>query len=96
MKLSSGDTIRTGKDGSVGLIFRDDTVISLGPESEFMIEDFQFYPVKQELSFIGKLLHGTINFISGQITKLAPDNVHLETPDATLGVRGTQMLVEIK
>lgn len=96
MKLSSGDTVRTGKGASIGLIFRDDAVVSLGPDSEFRIDDFQFSPLEQKLLFIGRLLHGTINFISGQITRLAPDNVRIETPDATLGVRGTQILVETR
>jgi hypothetical protein len=61
-----------------------------------VIEDFQFRPVKHELSFVGRMLRGTINYISGQIAKLAPEMVRLETPDATLGVRGTQVLVEVK
>lgn len=96
MKLAAGDSVKTGSDGSAGLIFRDDTVISLGPNSEFAIEDFQFKPVKRELSFVGRMLRGTINYISGQVAKLAPEKVRLETPDATLGVRGTQILVEIR
>lgn len=95
MRLSAGDTVRTGRDGSVGLIFKDDTVVSLGPGSEFIIEEFQFKPVKLQFSFVGRMLRGTINYISGQIAKLAPETVRLETPDATLGVRGTQVLVEV-
>ena len=96
MKLSPGDTVRTDWGGSVGLIFRDDTVVALGPGSEFVIEQFKFRPVEGELTFFARILRGTINFISGQITRLAPDNVRLETPDATLAVRGTQILVEIR
>lgn len=96
MKLAQGDTIRTDRDGSVGLIFRDDSVVALGPGSEFTIERFQFRPVDDQLSFVGRIVRGTINYISGQITKLAPENVELETPDATLAVRGTQVLVEVR
>ncbi len=96
MKLTQGDTVRTAGDGSVGLIFRDDSIVALGPDSEFTIEKFQFRPADEELSFLGRIVRGTINFISGQITNLAPENVELETPDATLAVRGTQILVEIR
>lgn len=96
MKLAAGDTVRTTRGGSVGLIFRDDTVVALGPDSEFTIEQFQFRPVDGQLSFLGRIVRGTINFISGQITRLAPEKVQLETPDATLAVRGTQVLVEIR
>ena len=96
MKLAPGDTVRTAGNGSVGLIFRDDSIVALGPDSEFTIEKFQFRPVEGQLSFFGRIVRGTINFISGQITNLAPENVELETPDATLAVRGTQILVEIR
>ena len=95
MKIIQGDFIRTGSNGSAGLIFEDDTVVALGPNSEMSIEDFLFNPVNQELSFIARMVHGTFSFITGQIAKLAPEKVIFETPDATLGVRGTKFLVKI-
>ncbi|WP_169309057.1 FecR domain-containing protein [Desulforhopalus sp. IMCC35007] len=95
MKISQGDLIRTGPNSNVGLIFEDDTVVSLGSNSELCIEQFLFDPAAGKLAFITKLFRGTFSFISGQIAKLAPDQVRLETPDATLGVRGTKFLVKI-
>jgi hypothetical protein len=95
MKIHQGDAIRTGATSSVGLIFDDDTVVSLGPHSELAIERFQFNPVDRELSFFARLLKGTFCFITGQIAKLAPNKVKFETPEATLGVRGTKFLVKI-
>ncbi|MGB3211139.1 MAG: FecR domain-containing protein [Desulforhopalus sp.] len=95
MQLIQGDSIRTGPNSSVGLIFEDDTVVALGPNSEILIESFVFNPLNKELSFITRMMHGTFSFITGQIAKLAPKKVKLETPDATLGVRGTKILVKI-
>ena len=95
MKINQGDLIKTGGDGSVGLIFTDDTVVALGPNSEIKIESFLFNPVDLQLSFVARLFKGTFSFITGQIAKLAPKNVKFETPEATLGVRGTKLLVEI-
>jgi hypothetical protein len=95
MKIIQGDSIKTGEKGSIGLVFSDDTVIALDPNSEIMIESYMFSPVDQELSFVAKLIKGTFSFITGQIAKLAPKNVKFETPDATLGVRGTKLLVKI-
>ncbi len=95
MKLNQGDSVKTGGAGSAGLIFSDDTVVALGPNSEMKIESFLFNPVDQELSFVARLFKGTFSFITGQIAKLAPKNVKFETPEATLGVRGTKLLVEI-
>ncbi len=95
MKIMQGDSVKTGNNGKAGLIFDDDTVIGLGPDSEISIDQFLFDPVNKQLSFITRMIHGTFSFLSGQITKLAPKKVILETPDATLGVRGTKFLVKV-
>ncbi len=95
MKLNEGDLITTGPGSSVGLIFNDDTVASLGPNSQFAVDAFRFNPAEQELSFVSRLIKGTFCFITGQITKLAPNKVQFTTPEATLGVRGTKFLVKI-
>ena len=95
MRIIQGDSIQTGANSSAGLIFEDDTVVALGPNSEMLIESFLFDPHNKKLSFIAKMAHGTFSFITGQIAKLAPQKVKLETPDATLGVRGTKFLVKI-
>ena len=96
MKVQSGDVIRTSSEGYVGIIFDDDTVLSLGPSSEFALDDFQFDPAGQKLSFIARMLKGTFSFLSGQIANLAPQQVKLATPDATLGIRGTKLLVKVE
>lgn len=95
MGIQEGDSIKTSGNSSAGLIFEDDSIISLGPNSEIKIESFLFNPVENELSFIARMIQGTFSFISGQIAKLAPQNVKLETPSATLGVRGTNFLVKV-
>ena len=95
MRVIEGDLIKTGPGGSVGLIFEDDTVVSMGPKSEFAIKKFLFKPVDNKLSFIVKLIRGTFTFLSGQIAKLSPNSVHLETPSATIGMRGTNVLVRV-
>jgi len=95
MKISQGDAVKTGAAGSAGLIFDDDTVVSLGPNSEFTVESFRFNPVDYEFSFVFRLIKGTFCFVTGQIAKLAPNKVKFATPEATLGVRGTKFLVKI-
>ena len=95
MKFMQGDSIKTGKESCAGIIFDDDTTASLGPDSEIVIEDYQFDPAEQKLAFVVRLIKGTFSFITGQIAKLAPKKIKFETPDATLGVRGTEFLVKI-
>ena len=96
MKIMNGDVLKTGPTGSLGLIFDDDTLVSMGPDSEFAVEDFLFNPSEKKLSFVVRMLQGTFAFLSGQISKLVPDAVRLETPDATIGMRGTHVLVKVE
>ncbi|MBT4266096.1 MAG: hypothetical protein HOA72_21440 [Desulfobacula sp.] len=96
MKVMNGDVVKTGPAGSMGLIFDDDTIVSMGPDSEFLVEDFLFRPAENKLSFVIRILQGTYSFFSGQIAKLSPGSVRLETPDATIGMRGTHVLVQVK
>lgn len=95
IKLYEKDTLRTGPQGSMGVILRDDTVLSLGPDSEIILHRFVFKPVKGDLAIITKLLKGTLAYLSGQIGKLSPQAVRLETPVATVGVRGTRFVVKV-
>lgn len=94
MKLMVKDVLRTGPDGAIGIILNDDTVLSMGPESEIVIDNFTFDPAAKNLSFIARMLHGTASYLSGQIGKLSPDSVHFETPSAIIGTRGTHFLVK--
>jgi hypothetical protein len=93
--LFEGDVIQTGANGKAGLILGDDTVISMGANSTVDLKAYQFQPQEKKLSLIARVLHGTASFLSGQIAKLAPKRVQVETPHATVGVRGTHFLVRV-
>jgi hypothetical protein len=94
--VEKGDTIRTDAKSTVGLVFSDDTLISLGPRSEVVIDDYLFEPEADRLSFVARVLRGTMNYLSGQIAKLSPKSVRLLMPTATVGVRGTHVLINVK
>lgn len=95
LQLESRDILRTGADGTLGVILRDDTRISLGPESEVVLAEFLFAPAQGELSLVVRMVRGIVQFISGEISKLAPERVKFETPVGVVGVRGTRFLVKI-
>ena len=93
-KLQAGDTLRTGSDGSLGVILRDNSTLSLGPESSFIIQKFLFSPAEGKLGLLARLTKGTMAYLSGLIGKLAPESVRFETPTASIGVRGTHFAVK--
>jgi hypothetical protein len=94
LKLHTGDTLSTGQDGSLGLILRDNSSLSIGPESTIVIQDFLFSPADGRLGLIARLARGTMAYFSGLIGKLAPETVRFETPVASIGIRGTCFAVK--
>ena len=91
----ASDSLRTGKDGRVGVTLSDDTQVSIGPGSEVRLDSFVYDPGQGQLGLVLKFIRGTAAYVSGQIAKLAPDAVRLETPAAIVGVRGTTLAVEV-
>jgi hypothetical protein len=88
-KLLAGDILGTGPDGSVGVIFRDNSTLSIGPESSIALQSFLFSPSEGKFGLLARLGKGTMAYLSGLIGKLAPETVRFDTPTATIGIRGT-------
>ncbi|PKN39237.1 MAG: hypothetical protein CVU62_03325 [Deltaproteobacteria bacterium HGW-Deltaproteobacteria-2] len=95
-RLYQKDIIRTGANSSVGIIFEDNTILSLGPKSEIVIDEYVFAPEKGILSMITRMVRGTASYLSGIIGRQSPESVKFQTPDATISIRGTQFLVKVK
>ncbi len=96
LEIHANDTLRTGTEGSIGLVFHDDTCLSLGPGSVLVIDEFVYAPRQGKLSLIFRMMKGTAIYLSGLIAKLAPDSVHFVTPSASVGVRGTKFAVKVE
>ncbi len=87
------DVLRTGADGRLGITLKDDTRVSLGPTSEVRVDKFTYAPAEGNLALALKVVRGVAAYVSGRIAKLSPDAVHLETPAAIVGVRGTTLAI---
>jgi hypothetical protein len=87
------DTVVTGAGGSVGITFVDNSMMSLGPDSRLALDKFQFDATTQDGVFDSSLQKGTLAVKSGQIVKQTPEAMHIKTPAALLGVRGTEFVV---
>ncbi|MEW6720752.1 MAG: FecR domain-containing protein [Thermodesulfobacteriota bacterium] len=93
-RIEMGDILRTGADGSVGVILRDNSSLSLGPRSDMVIGKFLFSPADGRMALFARLARGTMAYMSGLIGKLSPESVRFETPTATIGIRGTCFVVK--
>jgi len=96
LEIQANDTLRTDPGGSIGVVFQDDTVLSLGPGSVLVIDEFVYAPRQGKLSLVLRMMKGTAVYLSGLIAKLAPDSVQFVTPSASIGVRGTKFAVKVE
>jgi len=94
--LHVSDAVTTAKDSTVGIMLEDDTLLSLGPNSGLELNDFAFAPQEENYSIGLRLLKGSFAYMSGVIARLAPEKVHIETPDAVIAVHGTSFLVKVE
>jgi len=74
---------------------KDDTRVSLGPNSEMRVDRFVYAPAEGRLGIVLNVVHGVMAYVSGRIAKLAPDSIRLETPAAVMGVRGTTLALRV-
>lgn len=95
-RLKNEDSLSTGPDGSIGIVFDDETTLSLGPNSKMTIQEYVFDTDRSQFSFVVNLLKGTASYVSGLIAKLSPDSARFITPSASIGVRGTKFVIEVE
>ena len=92
-RVREGDVVVTGADGAIGITFRDNSLLSIGPESRLAIDRFVFDPTTHKGAFETSLTKGTLAGVSGKIAKQSPDAMKVKTPPALLRVRGTEFVI---
>jgi hypothetical protein len=88
--VNTGETIMAGSNAFVQIRFSDGGLVSLRSNSEFRIDDYQFKGKEdgsEKATF--SLLKGGLRTISGRIGKTNKANYRMNTPVATIGIRGT-------
>jgi hypothetical protein len=88
------DAIKT-QAGKVGITFEDNTKVQVSENSKLVIDDFVYDPKSKAGKLGAKIALGTVRYASGQIAKNSPQNVALNTPTATIAVRGTDFTASV-
>jgi hypothetical protein len=89
------DLVKTGKDSSLTIMFKDKSKFNLGSESVFLIDKFSYKKSDDEDGITVKILRGSFKFISGLIAKKKPKAMTVGTSVATIGIRGTHVAGEV-
>lgn len=93
--VEMNDAIKT-QQGKVGITFEDDTRIQVNENSKLVIDDFVYDPKSKAGKLGAKIALGTVRYASGQIAKNSPQNVAVNTPTATISVRGTDFTATVE
>jgi len=82
-----GDVVATGADSKVSLVFTDGTAFNVASNARMELNEFVYNPDSRSNSSMFSLLKGSFTFVAGKIAKTG--NMRLDTPVATMGIRGT-------
>jgi len=93
-RLTPGTAVVTGADAQVVLRFEDDQQVVLNQNTEFRIVDFR-YDASDVDRTVFDLVRGALRMASGAIAGRNRQVVALRTPQATIGIRGTDFMVAL-
>jgi hypothetical protein len=96
MPIRQSDALVTGADGSVGVTFSDNSLLSTGPNSVLVVDRYSFDSTTHAGRFDASLKKGTLAVVSGKMVKQSPDAMKVRTPAAIMGVRGTEFVVQVE
>ena len=91
-----GSELKTAARSTMGVTFKDNTVMSFGPDTELTVDEYLYAPAQGQLKIGTRLGKGSLNYVSGVIAKLKPDAVTIKTPSGIIGVRGTQFVARVE
>jgi hypothetical protein len=91
--VDKGDVLQSGSDSTLGVTFVDGTVFGLSSNARMVVNEMVYDPNGSNNSSLLSLVQGTISFVAGETAKHG--DMKVDTPVATMGIRGTAVLVEI-
>jgi hypothetical protein len=91
--VDKGDVVQSGSDSALGITFVDGTVFGLSSNARMLLNEMVYDPNGSSNSSLLSLVQGTITFVAGETAKHG--DMKIDTPVATVGIRGTAVLIEI-
>jgi len=86
LDMQANERVQTDAEGKAQLLFLDGSALSIGPNSEVVLDEYVYDPVAKTGKIALSASRGVFRLVGGAISKTTP--VTLRTPTATIGVRG--------
>jgi hypothetical protein len=82
------DIIETGT-GRIQLMFKDNTLITLGRNTKMALAAYEWDPEKNKAAMETQIREGSFRIMGGAITRMAPENFKTTSVSGTIGIRGS-------
>lgn len=90
-----GDRVRTQVRSGMQVLLLDESVFTVGESNDLVIDRFVYDPDRGVGEIAARSTQGFLRFVSGGVGAIAPQNISLTTPSATIGTRGTSIDVVV-
>ena len=90
-----GDIVETDASGAVNIVFIDETSMAVSEKARLSIDEYTFDPATESGTTNFSVLRGLFVFTSGLIGRDDPDDVTIDTPVGSIGIRGTVIAGDI-
>ena len=84
-----GDEVNSEKKSALQVMLKDQSVFTVGPQCALTIDKFVYDPSNNNNQISANVKKGMFRFMSGKVSKSNPDDVAIDTPVASMGIRGT-------
>jgi len=89
----ANEIVKTGENSAALLVFQDQTELSIGADSEIVLDRFVFDPDPAKSAVAVSILTGVARFSTGVL----PESAYtIRTPTATMSVRGTTLIISVE
>lgn len=95
LALQEGDRLTTSNGSAAIIRLQDGTRMTVRPNSELVVQQYQFKEGSSDNSMVMQLLRGGFRALTGLISKGAPNAAKVQTSTATIGIRGTDFDVRL-
>ena len=89
LALREGDRLTTAEGASAIIKMQDGTRMTVRPNSELVLQQYQFRENAPDNSFLMQMVRGGFRAVTGLISKGSPNAARIQTNTATIGIRGT-------
>jgi hypothetical protein len=93
INVFASERIVTTAAGQTQMLFRDQSALTIGPNSDVVLDEFVYDPSQKTGKIVLRATKGLFRLVGGRISKKTP--VQLKTPTATIGIRGGIAVIDI-